>query len=234
MNKPISIVENIFFPKYCIICGKYGRQLCENCIQKKLQYLAIPYCPVCNGRLRRKQNIHKICKKRSALDGAISLLIFEKHIKKILWDYKYHHVYRLAVFLSRLLNERLATIPFSFDYIVPIPSHQRKINKRGYDHIALIAGNFEAKVEPLLIKPLHSNPQATLSRQARLINTIDTFILNKKISCRHKSILLFDDVITTGSTLQSAARVLKEAGAKRVYALTLAKDIRDFRSRGVK
>lgn len=233
MNKYISAIISLFFPKYCVLCGKIGSLLCLDCKNNKFDYLALPYCPKCNGRLRNSKTIHKLCSKSSYLDATISILKFEKNIKKVLWAYKYHSCYQLATDLNSLIEQRLSTVEWKIDFIVPLPSTQRKIQQRGYDHIALLIARSKLQKWQGLIKNKNNKSQARLNRQQRFLNSLGTFSVINEDQILGKNLLLIDDVITTGYTLQSAAQVLKQAGAKAVYSLTLAKDVRDFIARGV-
>lgn len=234
MNKFIKIIISFFYPKYCVVCGKFGQLICDECSYEKLTYLALPYCPKCNGRLRDNQGIHSLCKRHSSLDGSISLVKFTDNFKKILWDYKYHYVYQLAAPLSKMISNRLSTFPFHYDYVIAVPSHPSKINKRGYDHIELLVNSLNKPTINVIYKTTSNKAQAKLSRQERLLNVVENFKVKNSKRIIGKSILIIDDVITTGSTIQSVAQKLKEAGVEKVYSLTIARDIRDFTPRGVK
>lgn len=233
MNKLIKSLIAILFPEYCVLCGSFGSLLCTHCLLNKFTYLALPYCPKCNGKLRGRETVHRLCRRSSSLDGIVSIFKFEKNIKKVIWSYKYQGCYLLASKLRELIKCRLTTLNWNIDYLVPLPSSQRKINQRGYDHIYLLVPEIAIKKWQGLLKKQNNKSQAQLTKQNRFFNSLQNFVVENKQEIVNKNILLIDDVVTTGNTLQSAALTLKQAGANAVFALTIAKDIRDFAPRGV-
>lgn len=230
----LKTLTTLLYPKYCQFCGCSGSEICFNCEARLFSHKALINCPKCSGRLHKNESIHMLCKRHSSLDGAVSLYSFNSSIKELIWDYKYQFHYAKATELANLAKARLATLHWQIDYIVPMPSHQNKVNWRGFDHISLICSKLEKPVLPALLKTKHTKAQAHLSRQARLNNIYDSIYLNPAIIVKGLSLLLIDDITTTGATLEAGAEVLKTYNAKSVFSLTIAKDDRDFQHRGVK
>ena len=126
------------------------------------------------------------------------------------------------------MSEYLERNPVSVDALIPTPLHPRRLRSRGYNQSALLACEIGRQLnlpvrEDLLVRTSNPRPQVEAqSQQERRDNVADNFICNTDTS--GLTVLLIDDVATTGSTLSECAQALKSAGAARVYALTLARE----------
>jgi len=140
-------------------------------------------------------------------------------LQKAIHTFKYKFVKDLAKPLSKLLLKR---IDFAYDLIVPVPLHPKRLRWRGFNQAELLAREIDdQKVINVLIKTKNTKPQMELLGKQRKENIKDTF--QCFVNLENKTILLIDDVETTGSTLKEGKRVLLGAGASQVYYLTLAK-----------
>ena len=162
-----------------------------------------------------------------SFDFARSLLKFDKNSKQLIHAFKYHDKIELAKFFSQLLYKTYCNQIGNIDYIIPVPMHRIKRLLRMYNQadllckeIAMRAGKL--RVPDLLIKTKWTKSQVYLSKRARKENLRNTIKLNPKYDVRDKVILIIDDVVTTGSTLDYCSKLLKNAGAKSVIALTVA------------
>ena len=130
--------------------------------------------------------------------------------------------------LADLMAEYLERNPASVDALVPTPLHPRRLRSRGYNQSALLAREIGNRLnrpvrEDLLIRVRNTRPQVeTQSQQERRDNVVGSFECRADAS--GLTLLLIDDVATTGSTLSECATALKSAGAARAYALTLARE----------
>jgi len=145
-------------------------------------------------------------------------------------DLKYRRVRAHAPALAELLRSYLSycriAIP-SGALLIPIPLHKKRERTRGFNQSLLIATALGEKLGmevrgDILRKTKKTTPQMELSREERLKNMDGVFAVSDTSIVRNRTILLLDDVKTTGATLENAARVLRSAGAKRVWALTVA------------
>jgi ComF family protein len=171
------------------------------------------------------------CVSRSlAIDGIRAPFRFEGTIRQAVYDFKYHNIRALAKPLSILLNEYLAIQPLPADVLVPVPLHSKRLKERGYNQSALLAKALGSLTgvpvsNDSLVRAKHTSPQAkTSSLVERLKNVAGAFDCNSS-AFRGLSVLLIDDVATSGATLNAAAIGLKAAGAVTVWGLTLAKEI---------
>jgi competence protein ComFC len=223
---------NLFFPKYCVCCHAIGDPLCTLC-REKIHFIKNAFCPVCGTPFLSSQtNVCGSCKKTPPhYDNHYALFVFDENSKKIIHDLKYHAgfwtkqviqpLYR-KVFLETLNNELK-----NIDYILPIPLHKAKLAKRGYNQSLLLARSWQKTLKKKLLfndllRSVDTPSQTGLSRAKRAHNLKGAFITKRPLIFKNKNVLLVDDVHTTGATLNEASKTLKEAGAKKVFASTLA------------
>jgi ComF family protein len=148
----------------------------------------------------------------------------------LIHEFKYGSKDYLGFTLNRLLTEfiREYDLPLSvLDLIVPVPLHKTRLREREYNQAEILsrhlAGEFKKELVPdILIRNRYTKTQTELESDKRPENVRGSFSINKATLLKNKNILLVDDVLTTGATSSEAAAVLKEAGAKIVFVLTVA------------
>lgn len=150
-------------------------------------------------------------------------------LERLLHAFKFAHHEFLDHSLAMLMHETLvARGDLAFDAVVPVPMHASRERKRGYNQAELLAralaNRAGLRVEPRLLTKSEETPtQSLLSRGSRAANVRKAFVASP--SAAGKSILLVDDICTTGETLRACARELVRAGAGRVCAITVAKAV---------
>ncbi len=222
-------ILDLVFPKKCLKCGESGKYICRKCL-KKVSY-AKQLCPACN-----KPSIdgvsHTKCKTAWGLDGVSCIWDYGGVIRKAILILKYKYSSDVAKELACLLDEEIKkgkiVLPKNV-VLVPIPLHKKRKNWRGF--------NQTEEIGKLLVKSQHwsycpdlitrkglRKPQTELKGKQRRKNVVGVFSLNRAFEklLKQKTILIFDDVYTTGSTLKEAGKVLKRNGAKKVWGLTIA------------
>jgi ComF family protein len=224
-------VLDLIFPKTCLGCGKEGKYICESCLVRvKILKPACPYC--------EKASIdgftHTKCKRKYGLDGLTSVWDYDGVIKKAILALKYKYSTEAGRELAETFIRSLKASNSSFltpnsSFLIPIPIHWHRENVRGFNQSVeigkIVANEMGWKFIPdLLVKEKSTASQAALSVEDRKQNLRGVFSFNPNyVLNSNSSILLFDDVFTTGSTLKEAAKVLKHAGVKKVWGLTLAR-----------
>ena len=207
----------------CVVCGRetypsrYG--LCDKC---KLS-LNENYCKRCG---RHKVGVNEYCGECSDMtlyfDEARSAVTYDETAKSIIWRLKYGSAKYLARKMAEYMLDTLMTTDWSFDCFTFVPIHRKRQKKRGYNQAELLARALsDITTTPylsLLQKTKETKNQAKLNRDERLNNLKGSF--EAQSSPAH--VVLIDDVMTTGSTVNECARMLKSAGAKVVYVLTFA------------
>jgi len=225
-------LTDLFFPKFCLGCGYIGVYLCVSC-QNKLKPIKQDVCLYC-----RKPSLfgltHPNCLKKLNIDGLLTLYYYNPILKKIIKNIKYRLATEVWQEFSRIIKseaiEKLGFYRrFSSDFIIqPIPLIKNKYNERGFNQAKIISVFFQKFINypivNLLVRKKEALSQAQLeSLGKRRQNVRGVFQVVDKKNLNDKMVILVDDVLTTGSTVKEAARVLKEAGAKKIYALALAK-----------
>lgn len=219
----------MLFPPHCVSCGKGGAFFCRKC-HHKLIYLQAPLCVRCSKPISAGIVCSKCQSQTWDIDGICSVFKYGGAIRQAIIQFKYQNIKALADPLSYFLAEYLRQRDLSFDVIIPVPIHKRRLRERGYNQSSLLAQRISRMtrtpvVEGALIRTKHTPSQAKSdSVDQRRKNIRNAFkCVGRDIS--GKRILLIDDVCTSGSTLNSCATSLKAAGATSVWGLTLAKEI---------
>lgn len=217
---------DLLFPPRCAGCGKLGQRWCFDC-RTHLIPPPEPICEVC-GEPQTTQTICLRCTDtRPAFEALRSCAVFTEPLRPALHELKYRRNIALADLLAWHVAECLTSLHWQCDLIVPIPLSQQRMRERGYNQAGLIAHSLARimrwKYQPQALERVrHTRSQVGLNAAQRRVNVQAAFQAYSAM-VKDEMILLFDDVVTTGATLQSAAEALRAAGAKRVYALTVAR-----------
>lgn len=159
-------------------------------------------------------------------DAAYSYGDYDGVLRKLIHLFKYERMRPLAAPLGRMMMRALPRDE-RFDALVPMPMHWRRLIARGYNQCDLLAREVSARsglpVEPLLRRSRHTPVQAGLTSRERRLNVKNAFTVPDPARVDGRCLLLIDDVLTTGATLNAASGALKQAGAARIAILTLAR-----------
>ncbi len=228
----MSLLDNLLSlvaPHKCVGCECEGAALCTMCRTHCIKPFAMA-CFWCNALTEDARFCVK-CRKRSQLTGAYAVSEYSEVVKSLLRDYKYHHFRGAAPDVAKLLIEGSSSfrqLIFGKYIVVPVPSTVKRIRKRSFDHSLLMAREFSRRTSGNLVPALRrsgSLHQVGSSRQARLsqLNNLMHVPGRYAQSVDRATILLIDDVVTTGASLEESARALKQAGAKHIFGVVLAK-----------
>lgn len=213
--------KRLLFPVYCLGCGSESDWICPQCL-KQLEIMSDRRCAICKkaaiGGLCPK------CRKLTQLDGVIAPLDYQNPlIKQVLSTAKYDGGWDAITCLSAALHEEIIRrLPEGDWHYAYIPQTKQRSAKRGYNQSEIFTKLLANERIFLGIKKIRETAaQATLTKAERKTNLKDAF---KIVDKPPEEIVLCDDVITTGSTLSAVVRPLRKAGAKRIWAVTLAHD----------
>ena len=227
----MSLID-LLFPRFCLGCSLPGAYICPSCF-KKLQMVKKTRCLYCQ-RESYLGLTHPACLQKLYIDGNLSIFHYDRLMRKIIKNIKY----RLAVSIFKeLVNnigpqylDRLFTSKKLFNgaSIQSIPLTRQKLNSRGFNQADLVATFLNSilglKTGNFLIRVKETLPQANLSSSLKRYQNIrGVFKLKQGAKIKNKKIILVDDVITSGATMREAARILKRAGAAKVYVFSLAR-----------
>lgn len=212
--KLLKELSEWLFPPRCVFCHRILTQndiICSDCSA------ALPY----RSRKNRVETLPHI-------DACVAPFYYKDSVRDAVMRYKFRGVTGNADVFARLMLECYEQELFGkTDLITWVPISRRRLRKRGYDQAEKLAkslGNLIGRAPvKTLIKIRHNNPQSLQKTPAgRRANVIGTYRIGKE-SVAGKSVLLIDDVVTSGSTVSECAYVLRAAGAKKVYVLAFAK-----------
>lgn len=199
---------------YCKLCGWLnGKIICTSCLNN-----------LEGGKVQDEITINP------NIDTLYYGFDYVAPLSKMLICYKYRKQLHLQWALGYLLNRIMEQILLNdIDYIIPMPIHSKRKKERGYDHILLlldycIATNDRIGIRTdVVVKTFYHAPQMSLMAKERTSNLSGSFKVIKSVT--NKNILIIDDVYTTGATVGEISRVLKEAGAKNIYACVLLRNL---------
>ena len=234
----MNLLLDLLFPKKCVGCGKFDTYFCRDCVSNiKQEDLVCPKCekPAIGGAT------HPVCKRKYGLDGLWSLGIYQDALKRAIQKIKYNPKFvkeLIPVLVDILIEYWVRYRPFVFDQIkkdggvgwavVPVPLFWWRENERGFNQSAEIGQLLSKKLGLDYLEALKrirfTKSQVKLNEKQRRQNIRGAFQISSNYTLSPKPyILLIDDVWTTGSTLKECCYILKRHGAKKVWALTLAR-----------
>lgn len=238
MKNFLKKITQIIFPNQCLYCNSLIREegLFCNCCWQKLQFITDPKCKICSHAFEFLVEESMICAKclanKPSYDKVITIFRYNPIIKKIISDFKYRDNIYLAKKFAKLFLNKLHEDINDIDFILAVPLHKKRLRKRKFNQAIILAKELNKLIGKklyydLLEKVKNTVPQANLTKKQREKNLIGAFILNKKYKnlVKDKTILLVDDVMTTGSTIENCAKILKKHQAKKVIVLTIAKRV---------
>ncbi len=219
---------DILFPPRCAGCGAFGTILCNTC-QARFQPITAPYCRQCGQPLPDGTQCGACARGRfSHLDLARAAALYLPPLQSVIYAFKYRGNTRLATPLADYMARRVRPEALKVDIIVPVPLHPQRQKQRGYNQAELLAQRLgtalHIAVETNALARVHATPpQVILGLRERLENVKGAFRCFAPTRVAGKKVLLVDDVMTTGSTLEACATALKEAKAAQVWGYTLAR-----------
>jgi ComF family protein len=232
----LEAAVSLLYPPVCTICSeriRAGEYLCDHCETKAIRIVA-PFCQKCSepfeGSITGAFACANCAHRAIYFDAAVAAYRGRGIVRQIIHEFKYARQIHLRHLIARWLHAALDDERLCgrrFDVIVPVPLHPARQRERGFNQASLLAELLSARtsipVKPLLERTRYTTTQTALDRSERMENLHNAFRLRKNADVRGLGVLLVDDVLTTGSTLNECARVLKRAGSFSVHAATAAR-----------
>ncbi len=236
-----GLFPEYFYPRRCVICSEDGvGGVCDTCY-RSFTRVDYPFCFRCGKPLvqaYRTESCGECYAKWKHVDRARSLFAYKPPALTVLHRFKYQNRIGLGKFFAKALldafpNRRSLSAVFNWEpveepiLILSIPIHPVKKFTRGFNQNEVVLqfckDTFGIPMSNLMFRRKYTRSQVGLTENLRFENVRRAFGVSGRLSrlIEGKSVLLFDDLITTGATINSAARALKQVGAKHVFALSL-------------
>ncbi len=222
-----QVVDGLFPPR-CVGCGRRGERWCAACQAQVTRVRGPALCPRCGYPLARADARCPSCQDGPAqwgFEDARSWALYEGMMARVLRALKYRRRLALGESVARALVDWARGLPWPRGCMVPVPLAPQRRRARGYNQVDLVARPLAWLLEmpycPWALRRRDGPSQVGLTWDARWRNVRDAFWASPRV--RGRVLWLVDDVMTTGATLHAAARTLKAAGARAVYALTWAR-----------
>src|SRR5437773_10496658 len=232
----LHAIVSLLSPPVCTVCATVigpGEYLCRGCEEKATRIVA-PFCARCSepfeGAIIGQFTCANCVDRTIHFDAAIAAYRSRGIVRETIHDFKYGRQIYLRHLVARWLCAALddpRLLSHRFDVIIAVPLHPARERERGFNQASVLAELLAVHVSlpfrRLLERIRHTTTQTALDRSERMENLHNAFRLRKNTDVRGLRVLLIDDVLTTGSTLNECARVLKRAGAISVHAATAAR-----------
>jgi len=223
---------DILFPPHCAGCQKSGHILCPSCCMQ-ISPLPVPLCQRCSTPVTIGNPCKQCLYHPLTLNGIRAVGIYQEPLRSYIHALKYDGNTRLAEPLGHLLAQAYISYGLRADAIVPVPLHRERQQQRGYNHAYLLAQVCAAQIgvplyDDILVRHRATPAQVGLNPGDRRQNVAGAFLCTPAFTTyalRRRTILLIDDVYTTGATLEACAAALFAAGAIAVWGLALARPL---------
>ncbi|MEJ2067779.1 MAG: ComF family protein [Deltaproteobacteria bacterium] len=240
--RPIRTVQwllNLIFPPVCPVCkillnGKGNDlPLCPTC-RTSIKRILPPYCPRCGLPEPSGDGGGYLCgsclKEKRHFEIHRSSGLYEGALKEAIHTYKYGGVFSLVKVFGDLLQPTFHTLSrdYPVDVMIPVPLHIRRLRERGFNQALLMVKELSKRIgipyEGRVLQKIKDTPvQISLKKRERRKNLTGVFQVTDTEALKGKSVVLVDDVYTTGATVNECSRALLKAGAERVAVLTVAR-----------
>jgi ComF family protein len=228
----LTSVLDLVYPPVCQVCGRGftgdNIWLCDSCRQV-LSAIPAPACPVCRTLQPEPLSFCCTCGRSTSIAWVYSLGTYDQYYSKLIQAFKYKPRPGLGSLLGAMVSEKLRTFPHlrQIEMVCAVPIHPSKRRRRGFNQSEILAEAIAGSLglphrRRALVQPSETADQIGLSVVERVANVHDAYLVPDGCEVSGLSVLLVDDVTTSGATLNSAATALKRAGAARIAATTVA------------
>ncbi len=225
---------NIVCPPRCVACKREGAIVCDSCLAGLRR--TNPECIVCAGRAPGHGRIPAgrtcvSCRSRSAIAVFLSPLSYRDHaVRRLVRAFKYDRILDIGAVAGECVCAWMRQQRIQFpekSVMVPVPLSPARMRVRGFNQAYILADEIRGRTghdvySDVLVRPRSGLAQAKLSGPERRLNVAGAFSVSRPELIRERTVVLVDDVKTTGATLEQAAASLRQAGVRQIWAVTLA------------
>ena len=228
IRSSLTALTDLVYPGRCVYCGKIGSYFCSKC-RSQTSSVGDDICVRCGQPTTTRCTCH-FCKQTppDPLRGMRGVVFYGGSVASAIHALKYRERKQLAAPLATFLIGYLEDHPITFDALVPVPLHPDRLAIRGYNQSDLLGEQVgKARDIPvrtdLIVRTRDTKPQVHLRRGERFENVRQAFEPVQPGLLDGETVLLIDDVCTTGATLVACAEALHQTGAGDIWALTVAR-----------
>jgi ComF family protein len=230
----LKAILDFFLPGFCLFCQApvtlgSASLACSQCLGE-IALIPQPYCTCCGAPFRAAAGLEHLCQdcltNPPPFTRARAVAFYDGAVLAAIHRLKYQRQLIFAKFLGQLLTASpVAQLVDTADLLVPVPLHPQRLRGRGFNQALLLAQTFPEVplAREILVRRRPTLPQVTLNPQERQSNVKGAFLVPDQAALAGKTVLLVDDVYTTGATVKECARALRKAGAENVEVLTVAR-----------
>jgi ComF family protein len=217
----LDTIISLVAPHICLGCNKQGAVICKSCQERLPRIPSV--CYRCSTATEKSSTCTS-CRQRTKLAAVYVVAKYDELAKDVVWKLKFSGARAASKDMAAMMASLVeASEPL---IVVHVPTATSRIRTRGYDQARLLARELALRTKlphlPVLVR-LDQKRQVGASRKERFEHLSNAFRLSGRMDVTGAHILLVDDVLTTGATLEAASAVLKQAGAKRVEAIVFAR-----------
>lgn len=232
LEKAGKMAKDILFPPSCPMCDSvmsWDKCICDEC-SGKIRYIGEPKCKRCGKQLAKEEAeyCNDCLVNKHYYKSGIAAFVYNDVISKSIYRFKYHNRRGYAEFYGRTIADkyRQQVNMWGADVIMPVPIHEKKLIKRGYNQAELLAkelGNcLQLPVDKdALVRVIDTKPQKEMDKGSRKKNLEKAFKIRHNV-VKYSKVILVDDIYTTGSTIDECAKTLLESGILEVYFISLS------------
>ncbi len=219
---------DLLYPERCVNCGRFGATLCKRCEALLEPATGSGRCPNCASRWDQPDNCPR-CFGWASLDGVRAAFEMDGAARKIVHALKYRGVRSLAGRMAGAMEPLRESTPF--DVALPVPLHRSRERHRGFNQAELILEELGWACAEGRLRRIRNTPHQVGRHQAERRSNVAGAFAYEGPSLAGLTVAVVDDVVTTGATVSECARVLRDHGARRIFAIAYARASFDPRSR---
>lgn len=246
-NMLLESCLDVLFPPRCTMCDLYlsrrgGSRICLECWEH-VRWIEEPVCSICGMELYAQGDINPICGEcllhTPPFAFARALFYYNDEIRGLVSRLKYKKDTSVLPAIDELVKKCDLRPYRDCDYVIPVPLHKKRLQKRGFNQALLLAKIFfsgsDVRIRSTLLRRTRNTvPQVSLDGKARRKSLKNAFTVDSGIELSGATVCLVDDVYTTGTTVSECSRELLLNGAKKIIVLTLARVDAPYRGRSFK
>lgn len=233
INNILKKIIDILYPRRCPVCDKVlesaSLKLCPGC-RKKLVYVKEPKCRRCGRQLLEDER--ECCEgctdKKLYFKRGVTLFLYNDAVRKSIYRFKYANRREYSAFYGEEICRHLGNEieGFHADALIPVPLHKKRMRKRGYNQAELLAVEIGRRMKlpvqsRILVRERNTKALKIMTRAERENNLKKAFKIREN-DVKLDTVIVVDDILTTGSTINEVSKVLKENGIGNIYFVALA------------